>query len=125
MFAFMPPREAARLLFRMAADFTNKDGGEDVFVLIDVRKAQLSGKLEQGEWACIELPAEAGGGVVRLCRWRSGMRRAASACTSNPWDSPADGRRPRSCKTPSGNAGWSSTAMASHFCARRESLRAW
>jgi len=35
--------------------------------------------LDEDEWAYIELPEEAGGGVGRLRRWLYGMRPAASA----------------------------------------------
>lgn len=38
-FAPMPLWEAKRLLFKMAADLTNKEQGQHVLVLINVRKA--------------------------------------------------------------------------------------
>ena len=35
-------------------------------MFVDVRKAHLNGKLQDDELACIQLPVESGGGVVRL-----------------------------------------------------------
>ena len=48
-------------------------------MFVDVRKAHLNGKLQDDEFAYIQLPVEAGGGVVRLRRWLYGMRPAAKA----------------------------------------------
>lgn len=46
LFASMPPWEAKRLLFRMAADLTNNAEDEHVLVFVDVRKAHINGKVE-------------------------------------------------------------------------------
>lgn len=48
-------------------------------LFIDVKKARLNGRLGDDEFAFIQLPPEAGGGVGRLRRWLYGMRAAASA----------------------------------------------
>ena len=85
LFAAMPPWEAKKLLFRMGATMmnsTSRGGSNDdeyVLIFVDVKKAHLNGKLEEDEWAYVELPEEAGGGVGRLRRWLYGMRPAASA----------------------------------------------
>ena len=48
-------------------------------MFIDIKKAHLNGKLAEDEYAYVQLPIEAGGGVGRLRRWLYGMRPAASA----------------------------------------------
>ena len=70
----MPPLEAKRLLFRMAA--AGEDWGG---MLIDVRKAHLNAVCT--EVVYVELPSEAvgRGKVGRLKRWLYGMRPAAQA----------------------------------------------
>ncbi len=48
-------------------------------MFVDVRRAHLNGKLQDDEFAHIQLPVEVGGGGVRLRRWLCGMRPAAKA----------------------------------------------
>ena len=48
-------------------------------MFIDIKEAHLNGKLAEDEYAYVQLPQEAGGGVARLRRWLHGMRQAASA----------------------------------------------
>jgi hypothetical protein len=83
VYASMPPLEAKRLIFRMAV-VKGCVGGDDhrgrvKLMFVDVRKAHLNGKLRDDEFAYIQLPSEAGGGVGRLKRWLYGMRPAAKA----------------------------------------------
>ena len=82
-FAAMPPMEAKRVLFRMAM-LDGAVGGDAAkggvkLMFIDIKKAHLNGKLVEDEYAYVQLPLEAGGGVARLRRWLYGMRQAASA----------------------------------------------
>ena len=83
VFAAMPPIEAKRILFRMAALDGSVRGdprqGPVKLMFIDIKKAHLNGKLSDDEYAYVQLPEEAGGGVGRLRRWLYGMRPAASA----------------------------------------------
>ena len=83
VFASMPPLEAKRLLFRMAMVKGRAGGkcsrGPLKLMFVDVKKAHLNGKLAADEFAFVQLPAEAGGGVGRLRRWLYGMRPAAQA----------------------------------------------
>ena len=83
VFAAMPPIEAKRMLFRMAALKGSVKGdprrGVVKLMFIDIKKAHLNGKLREDEFAFVWLPAEAGGGVGRLRRWLYGMRPAATA----------------------------------------------
>ena len=83
VFAAMPPLEAKRILFRMAALAGSVKGdpqkGAVKLMFIDIKKAHLNGKLREDEFAYVQLPEEAGGGVGRLRRWLYGMRPAASA----------------------------------------------
>lgn len=71
------------MLFRRAADTMHEEGDEHVLILVVMREARFNGRMEEeeeeGKWAYVELPAEAAGGVGRLCRWPCGMRHAASA----------------------------------------------
>lgn len=112
----------------MVVDFTNRDGDEHALVFLDVRKAQLEGKLEQRERAYIELPGEAGGGVGRLCRWLCGMRHAASAWEAYYTDhfESVGFARGQSAPTFLHNPEWECrlvvSAITSRFCARGESL---
>ena len=73
VFASMPPLEAKRLLFRMAVVEGSVGGkvgrGEVKMMFVDVKKAHLNGKLKDDEFAHVQLPEEAGGGVGRLRRW--------------------------------------------------------
>ena len=84
LFAAMPPLEAKKLLFKLAAA-TRKgrlEGKElDKIMLIDVKKAHLNGFVGADVWACIELPEEdyEEGKCGRLRRWLYGMRPAAKA----------------------------------------------
>ncbi len=67
VFASMPPLETKRLLSRTAAvsDSLGGDGkrGPAKPMFLDVKKAHLSGKSSDDEYACVEFPEEAGGGV--------------------------------------------------------------
>jgi hypothetical protein len=80
LFAAMPPLEAKRLLFLMAASTWGAPDPIKV-MLIDVKKAHLNGHVDEGTWACIELPREdfEDGMCGRLKRWLYGMRPAAKA----------------------------------------------
>ena len=79
----MPPLEAERLLFRMAVVKDCVGGrpqrGVAKLMFSDVKKAHLNGKLNDDEFAYVQLPEEAGGGIGRLRRWLYGMRPAAQA----------------------------------------------
>ena len=58
LFAAMPPLEAKKLLFKMAAaTWKGKSEGKepDKIMLIDVKKAHLNGVVGADVWACIEL----------------------------------------------------------------------
>jgi hypothetical protein len=80
LFAAMPPLEAKRLLFKLAA--ATWDGPDPIkIMLVDVKKAHLNGRVDQDTWACIELPDEdwEQGMCGRLLRWLYGMRPAAKA----------------------------------------------
>ena len=83
VFAAMPPLEAKRMLIRMArvkgAVRGQPSRGKVKLMFVDVKKAHLNGRLKEGEYAFVELPSEAGGGVGKLKRWLYGMRPAASA----------------------------------------------
>ena len=83
VFAAMPPIEATRLLFQMAmmdgAVGGDKRRGAVKLMFVDIKKAHLSGKLTEDEYAYVQMPPEAGGVVGRLRRWLYGMRQAASA----------------------------------------------
>ena len=80
----MPPLEAKKLLFKMAAaTWKGRSEGKepDKIMLIDVKKAHLNGVVGTDVWACIELPEEnyEEGKCGRLRRWLYGMRPAAKA----------------------------------------------
>ena len=79
----MPPLEAKKALFRIAAPrlkgHHTRDGRKMKLMFIDVRKAHLNGKCDK-EHLYVALPAEAGaspGMCGRLLRWLYGMRGAA------------------------------------------------
>ena len=80
LFAAMPPLEAKKMLFRMAAkDRLVWRGGRwqrRKLLFIDVKKAHLNGKVPDDVFAYVRLP---GGKVWRLKRWLYGMRPAAQA----------------------------------------------
>jgi hypothetical protein len=78
----MPPLEAKRLLFQVAAATWGSSDPVEIR-LIDVKKAHLNGVVGPDTWACIELPDEDAepGMCGRLVRWLYGMRPAAKA-----WD---------------------------------------
>ncbi len=82
LFAAMPPLEAKKVLFRMAAGcrrWRRRRGLPEVKVMfIDIRKAHLNAKCTEEEW--VELPEEfwRWGRYARLRRWLYGMRRAAA-----------------------------------------------
>jgi hypothetical protein len=85
LFAAMPPLEANKLMFRMAA------GGRKVWrdcewrnkklMFIDIKKAHLNGHLEEDERAYVSMPEGCckPGRCGRLKRWLYGMRPAAHA----------------------------------------------
>ena len=80
---FAAMMEAKRVLFIMAM-LDGAVGGDAAkggvkLMNIDIKKAHLNGKLAEDEYAYVQLPQEAGGGVARLRRWLCGMRQAASA----------------------------------------------
>jgi hypothetical protein len=83
VFASMPPLEAKRLMFRMAAvrDAVGGDRrkGSMKLMLLDAKKAHLNGKVKDDEYMYVDFPEEAGGGPGRLRRWLYGMRPATSA----------------------------------------------
>jgi hypothetical protein len=85
LFAAMPPLEAKKMLFRNAASHQGRvvDGNTEHMKLlfIDVKKAHLYGKLQEGEQAFVELPPEAAapGMCGQLNSWLYGMRPAAQA----------------------------------------------
>ena len=70
-------------MFRMAVVKGSVGGRVDrggvKMMFVDVKKAHLNGKLKDDEFAYVQLPEEAGGGVGRLRRWLYGMRPAAQA----------------------------------------------
>jgi hypothetical protein len=70
LFACMAPLEAKKMLFRKAICEKKK------LVFINVRKAQLSGKVPEDTFAYVQLPT---GEVWRLRGWLCGMRPAAAA----------------------------------------------
>ena len=78
LFAAMPPLEAKKLLFRMAARTCQKGTKAPKLLFIDVCKAHLNGICEQDD-VYVQLPEEAGaeGKCGRLRRWLYGMRGAA------------------------------------------------
>ena len=85
VFAAMPPLEAKKLIFRMAAaqEGAWRRGGSarEKLLFIDVKKAHLNGVVEECDFAYIKLPTEDGmmGKCMRLKRWLYGMRPAANA----------------------------------------------
>mgnify|MGYP002214505433 CR=1 FL=1 len=82
MFAAMPPLEAKKLLFRMAAGVRGwrrrRRAAEIKLMFIDVRKAHLNAVCEEEAWG--ELPEEfwQWGRYAKLRRWLYGMRKAAA-----------------------------------------------
>ena len=84
LFAAMPPLEAKKLLFRMAAACAGSRGGTSMnmkLMFIDVKKAHLNGTVGEDECAYIMLAPEdkVEGRCGRLRKWLYGMRPAASA----------------------------------------------
>ena len=83
LFAAMPPLEAKKTLFALAAPKlkgrTTKRGKKMKLMFIDVRKAHLNAKVDEAEDIYVELPEEAGayGKCGKLWRWLYGMRGAA------------------------------------------------
>jgi hypothetical protein len=80
IFAAMPPLEAKKMLFRMAAKdpLTWRKGGRmrRKLFFVDVKKAHLNGKVPAEVDAFVRLPD---GRVWKLRRWLYGMRPAAQA----------------------------------------------
>jgi len=66
LFAAMPPLESKKAIFQQAVNENARNrarGKEGIKVmLIDVKKAHLNGMVGEDEYACIELPGEAGKG---------------------------------------------------------------
>ena len=83
LFAAMPPLEAKKMLFRMAAGQPKEWRGgkweKQKLMFIDVKKAHLNGVLEAGERAYVTMPGCKPGTCARLKKWLYGMRPAASA----------------------------------------------
>ena len=88
LFASMPPLEAKKLLFKMAATQRGVDNMKSVMqkkrplklMLIDVRKAHLNSICEDDVY--VELPEEARAGpgmCGKLRRWLYGCRKAGQA----------------------------------------------
>ena len=75
--------EARRILFRIGvldgAVRGELSHGSLKARFIDLKKANVTGKVAEDEYAYVQWPQEAGGGVGRLKRWLYGMRSAASA----------------------------------------------
>ncbi len=84
LFAAMPPLEATKIRLHMAVT-RNRERPNKKYKLmfIDVKKAHLNGMVPEGEWACVQLPAEAEGGIARLRSWLYGMPPAARAWEEN------------------------------------------
>jgi len=80
LFAAMPPLEAKKLLFRMAAKsrkiWRRGKWRKMKVMFIDVKKAHLNGRVPEDVFAYVKLPD---GRCWRLKRWLYGMRPAASA----------------------------------------------
>ena len=82
LFAAMPPLEAKKVLFRMAAAVRGRRRRsrqpEVKIMFVDVKKAHLNAPCDEEEW--VELPEEfeRWGKYARLRRWLYGMRRAAA-----------------------------------------------
>ena len=85
LFAAMPPLEAKKLLFRMAAASEERiyEGKRErrKLMFFDIKKAHLNGKCGEDEFVYVVAPAGRGstGMWWRLNRWLYGMRPAASA----------------------------------------------
>jgi hypothetical protein len=80
LFAAMPPLEAKKMLFRMAAKdklvWRKARRMRRKLFFVDVKKAHLNGKVPDETSAYVRLPD---GRVWRLRRWLHGMRNAAQA----------------------------------------------
>ena len=80
LFAAMPPLEAKKMLFRMAAKdklvWRKARRMRRKLFFVDVKKAHLNGKVPDKTSAYVRLPD---GRVWRLMRWLYGMRNAAQA----------------------------------------------
>ena len=82
LFAAMPPLEAKKVLFKMAAMRMSRSrwGKKSRKLLfIDVRKAHLNGVCEEDVYVELLLEAGAPGKCGKLLRWLYGMRGAAQA----------------------------------------------
>jgi hypothetical protein len=83
LFASMPPLEAKKAIFRIAAtkmkEPAKKGRGRMKLLFIDVRKAHLNGVYDQEVYVELPKEAEAEGKCGRLKRWLYGMRPAAQA----------------------------------------------
>ena len=83
LFAAMPPLEAKKTLFALAAPKlkgrTTRRGRKMKLMFIDVRKAHLNAKVDDAQDIYVELPeeAQANGKCGKLLRWLYGMRGAA------------------------------------------------
>jgi hypothetical protein len=80
VFAAMPPLEAKKMLFRMAAMdkrvWGDRRWQKRKIMLIDVKKAHLNGVVSDDVYAYVRLPDDR---IWRLWRWLYGMRPAAQA----------------------------------------------
>ena len=84
LFAATPPLEALRMLLRMARMRRTRRSGRKKckLLFIDVKKAHLNAKVDEGDYVYVQLPAEANakeGHCGRLLRWLYGTRNAASS----------------------------------------------
>ena len=83
LFAAMPPLEAKKLLFRMAASMNKSRAGRGLpelkLMFIDVRKARLNSVCDEVEFVFLPSEFEEFGVVAKLRRWLYGMRPAGKA----------------------------------------------
>ena len=83
LFAAMPPLEAKKMLFSIAASHPRVlRGGKWMrpkLMFIDVKKAHLNGVVKDEERAYVSMPGDPPGRCRRLRKWLYGMRPAANA----------------------------------------------
>ena len=82
LFASVPPLEAEKVLFSIAATHEQefREGRwQPKLMFTDVQKAHLNGRVGPDEVAFLPLPGSPQGTCSRLKRWLYGMRQAASA----------------------------------------------
>ena len=82
LFAAMPPLEAKKLMFRMAAAENGRrvrEGGEEIVLMfLDVRKAHLNAVCKVDAYVTLPSEFDAKGKCGKLERWLYGMRPAAA-----------------------------------------------